>query len=40
MNQNATGTCVKVDKAMYFARVIIFDFATNGTGLSIFSKIK
>ena len=40
MNKNATKTCVKVDTAMYFARVITFDFANNGIGLSILSKIK
>ncbi len=38
MNKNATKTCVKVDTAMYFARVITFDFASNGIGLSIFKQ--
>ncbi|MDM5232570.1 MULTISPECIES: RAxF-45 family protein [Lysinibacillus] len=38
MKQNATKTCVKVDTAMYFARVITFDFANNGRGLSIFKQ--
>ena len=33
-------TGVKVDIAMYFARVITFDFATNGIGVSFFRKIK
>ncbi|WP_369435931.1 RAxF-45 family protein [Lysinibacillus fusiformis] len=38
MNQNATRTGVNADKAMYFARVITFDFANNGIGLSIFKQ--
>jgi len=38
MNKNATKTCVKVDTAMYIARVVIFDFANNGIGLSIFKQ--
>ncbi|MEK5333471.1 MULTISPECIES: RAxF-45 family protein [unclassified Lysinibacillus] len=38
MNQNATRTSVKVDTAMYFARVLTFDFANNGIGLSIFKQ--
>ncbi|MEX3744167.1 MULTISPECIES: RAxF-45 family protein [Lysinibacillus] len=38
MNKNATKTGVKEDKAMYFARVITFDFANNGRGLSIFKQ--
>lgn len=29
-------TCVNLDTAMYFARVITFDFATNGIGMSFF----
>ena len=33
-------TGVKVDTAMYFARVITFDFATNGIGVPFFRKIK
>ena len=40
MNKLATETGVKVDTAMYFARVITFDFATNGTGLPFFRKCK
>ncbi|MFI2129422.1 RAxF-45 family protein [Lysinibacillus fusiformis] len=38
MNKNATDTCIKVDTAMYFARVITFDFANNWIGLSIFKQ--
>ncbi|MEO4053139.1 RAxF-45 family protein [Solibacillus sp. CAU 1738] len=38
MIQNAMTTGVKVDTAMYFARVITFDFAMNGIGLSIFNQ--
>ncbi|QPQ36514.1 MULTISPECIES: RAxF-45 family protein [unclassified Lysinibacillus] len=38
MNLNATRTGVKVDTAMYFARVQTFDFANNGIGLSIFKQ--
>lgn len=38
MNLNATRTGVKVDIAMYFARVQTFDFANNGIGLSIFKQ--
>ncbi|MGN4125852.1 RAxF-45 family protein [Lysinibacillus sphaericus] len=38
MNQNAMRTGVKVDTAMYFARVLTFDFANNGIGLSIFKQ--
>lgn len=36
----ATTTGVNVDTAMYFARVITFDFAANGIGLSFFSQIQ
>jgi len=38
MNKSATKACVNVDTAMYFARVIIFDFANNGRGLSFFKQ--
>lgn len=40
MENLAMATGVKVDTAMYFARVITFDFATNGTGVPFFRKIK
>jgi hypothetical protein len=40
MEKLAMTTGVKVDTAMYFARVITFDFATNGIGVSFFRKIK
>lgn len=35
MNE-AVKACVQVDTFLYFARVITFDFASNGTRLSIF----
>lgn len=38
MNQNATKTCATLNIFMYIARVITFDFATNGISLSIFKK--
>ena len=38
MKKLAIETGVKVDTAMYFARVITFDFANNGIGLSIFKQ--
>ncbi|MEC1179795.1 hypothetical protein P9B03_14950 [Metasolibacillus meyeri] len=40
MIQNAMTTGVKVDTAMYFARVITFDFATNGISAPFFKQIK
>ncbi|WP_195891708.1 RAxF-45 family protein [Bacillus ndiopicus] len=40
MIQNAMMTGVKVDTAMYFARVITFDFAPNGISLPFFKQIK
>lgn len=39
METLATKTGVKVDTAMYFARVVTFDFATNGIGMPFFRKI-
>lgn len=38
MNQNATKTCATMNIFMYIARVITFDFATNGISLSIFKQ--
>ena len=32
----ATETCVKVDTAMYYTRVMTFDFAANGIGMPFF----
>jgi len=40
MKNLAMETGVNVDTAMYFARVITFDFATNGISLPFFRKIK
>lgn len=36
----AMQTGVKVDTAMYYARVITFDFATNGIGVPFFRQIQ
>ena len=36
MKNSAMVTSVNVDTAMYFARVIIFDFAHNGITMSFF----
>jgi len=36
MKNSAMKTCVNLDTAMYFARVITFDFATNGIGMPFF----
>ena len=36
----AMETCVKVDTAMYYTRVITFDFADNGISMPFFRKIK
>lgn len=38
MNKLAMSTCVNVDTAMYYARVIIFDFEKDGRGLFFFTK--
>lgn len=38
MNPTATKTCATMNIFMYIARVITFDFATNGRGLSIFKQ--
>lgn len=40
MEKLAMTTGVKVDTAMYFARVITFDFSINGIGVSFFRKIQ
>ena len=40
MEKLATKTGVNVDTAMYYARVITFDFATNGISVPFFRKIK
>jgi len=40
MGNLATKTGVNVDTAMYYARVITFDFATNGISVPFFRKIK
>ena len=40
MEKLAAKTGVNVDTAMYYARVITFDFATNGIGVPFFRKIK
>ena len=40
MEKLATKTSVNVDTAMYYTRVMTFDFATNGIGVPIFTKIK
>ncbi len=39
MEKLAMETGVKVNTAMYFASVIAFDFATNGTSVPFFRKI-
>lgn len=36
----ATMTCVSVDAAMYYTRVITFDFAANGIGMPFFRQIQ
>ncbi|WP_413366945.1 RAxF-45 family protein [Lysinibacillus sp. 3P01SB] len=36
----AMTTGVNVDTAMYFARVITFDFAANGIGMPFFRQIQ
>ncbi|MGN7476427.1 RAxF-45 family protein [Solibacillus silvestris] len=40
MKNLAMETGVKVDTAMYFARVITFKFASNGIGVSFFRQFK
>ncbi|WP_274309782.1 RAxF-45 family protein [Solibacillus daqui] len=40
MNKLAMETGVKVDTAMYFARVITFKFASNGIGMPFFRQFK
>ncbi|WP_332646591.1 RAxF-45 family protein [Lysinibacillus sp. 54212] len=40
MNKVAMQTCVKVDTAMYFARVITFDFDANGIRMPFFRRIQ
>ncbi len=40
MNKSVTQTGVQVDTAMYFARVITFDFLENRIRMSIFRKPK
>ena len=36
----ATETCVNVDTAMYYTRVMTFDFAANGIGMPFFRQIQ
>ena len=40
MKKFAAVTGVNVDTAMYFARVVTFDFATNGIGMPFFRQIQ
>ena len=40
MENLAAKTGVNIDTAMYYTRVMTFDFATNGIGVPIFTKIK
>lgn len=40
MKNLATMTCVNVDTAMYYTRVITFDFATNGISVPFFRQIQ
>jgi len=40
MKKLAIETGVKVDTAMYFARVITFKFGSNGIGVSFFRQFK
>lgn len=40
MEKLAMKTGVKLDTAMYYTRVMTFDFATNGIGMPFFRKIK
>ena len=40
MEMLATKTGVKVDTAMYYTRVMTFDFAANGIGMPFFRQIQ
>lgn len=40
MKQSVTATGVKVDTAMYFSRVITFDFQANGITMPFFTTIE